>query len=223
LAQGLVPSEKMLSSRLQIFGDVHLSQFQLRNPGFLEECSGKFFICSPGSVWRTKRYPSELLAELLCRILTSMPHFTCVLSGGPSDAESMNETLMAIDRRYPEFVQSGRIVDARSCLPLPELVELTRLANFVLTPDSAPLHIASATGTKTFVFFGPTPSDTGFGPLEKSAEIINHHGIKGMPLPCQPCSKHGHDRCPLGHHKCLADLPPDAIAARMLFSVQSHR
>lgn len=221
LAKGLVPEATISSSRLEIFGDVNLCQFTIANPDFIQTCSGLYFVCAPGSVWRTKRYPAELLAELLCRLLVSLPRLTCVLSGGPSDAETMDETLMAIERRHPELIKGSRIVDARACLPLPELVELVRGAKFVLTPDSAPLHIASATRTKAFAFFGPTPFDTGFGPAEKISEIISFNNIKGTHLPCQPCSKHGHDICPLGHHKCLSDLPPDAIAARMLLSIPS--
>lgn len=222
LADGLVSEEIMRASQLKLFGNVGLNSFLTAFPGFVDARSGAFFLCSPGSAWNTKRYPARLHADLLRRLLENVPHLRCVLSGGPSDGVIVGEVLAQLRRVAPEFFDQSRIVDASACLPLAELIELTRRASFVLTPDSAPLHIASATGTKTFAFFGPTSSETGFGPLFKDSVIIDHKNIRGVTLPCQPCSTHGHRSCPLGHHKCLSDLPADAVVARMLESLTPY-
>jgi len=222
LANGLVSEDIFRASQLKLFGDVGLNSFLNAYPGFLDASRGAFFLCSPGSVWNTKRYPARLHADLLRRLLENVPNLRCVLSGGPSDGLIINEVLSELRRVAPEFLDQFRIVDASACLPLPELIELTRRASFVLTPDSAPLHIASATGTKTFAFFGPTSPETGFGPLLEDSVLIDHHNIRGLRLPCQPCSKHGHRSCPLGHHKCLSDLPADSVAARMLESLTPY-
>lgn len=223
LASGLVSEEIFRTSQFKLFGNVGLDSFLNAYPGFFEASRGAFFLCAPGSVWNTKRYPARLQADLLRRLLENVPNLRCVLSGGPSDGSVMDEVLAELRRVAPEFLDQSRIVDARACLPLAELIELTRLASFVLTPDSAPLHIASATGTKTFAFFGPTSAKTGFGPLLKDSVVLDHHNIRGLLLPCQPCSKHGNRSCPLGHHRCLSDLPADAVAARMLESLTPYR
>jgi heptosyltransferase-2 len=37
-------------------------------------------------------------------------------------------------------------------------------------------------------------------------------------LDCRPCSAMGSSRCPMGHHRCLADIAPadvDAAAERL--------
>ncbi|MBM3383063.1 MAG: glycosyltransferase family 9 protein [Betaproteobacteria bacterium] len=219
LACALVDEPSLVRAEFNLVGDLRLQTFLGRFPDFFERIGQRFFICSPGSVWYTKRYPSALQAHLLVQLMSQRRALTCVLSGGPSDFAAMDEVLGELRLRAPDLLALGRIVDARSCLPLPELVELTRRAEFVLTPDSAPLHIASATKTKVFAFFGPTSAVTGFGPAREDALVIDHTLIRGAALPCQPCSKHGHRKCPLSHHRCLADLQPDAIADRMLDSI----
>lgn len=220
LAQGCVSEAAFKAARLEIRGDRSLPRFLQANPGFFTAGSGPFFVCSPGSVWETKKYPAHLLAGALARILSERMDLRCVLSGGPADAETIQDVINWI-RESSQFSNvSSRLIDARACLPLPELIELTRRALFVVTPDSAPLHIASATGTQTFAFFGPTSSTTGFGPLAPRSYVLDYNNLRGQPLDCQPCSKHGHKVCPQGHHRCLADLPPDAVAVRVLESAE---
>jgi heptosyltransferase-2 len=34
-----------------------------------------------------------------------------------------------------------------------------------------------------------------------------------LELPCAPCSNHGGDYCPEGHHRCLGDLTPQLVLA----------
>ncbi len=70
--------------------------------------------------------------------------------------------------------------------------------------DSGLLHLARAVGTPVVMLFGPTaasrlPPDPGRLDL----------AVPG--LPCRPCSDRGPRRCPLGHHRCLADLSPDTV------------
>jgi heptosyltransferase-2 len=35
-------------------------------------------------------------------------------------------------------------------------------------------------------------------------------------LPCRPCDRHGPQRCPLGHHRCMRDLSAALVAERAL-------
>jgi heptosyltransferase-2 len=216
LASGLVGKSNFQNAKLALAGDCSLKRFLTAFPDF--QLNSPFFVCAPGSVWATKKYPPRLLASVIGRVLSEQPHMRCVLSGGPSDAADIAAVIDEIRENEKFATVFDRVVDARDCLPLPELIEVIRQAKFVLTPDSAPLHIASATGTKTFVFFGPTPSNTGFAPLSPGSKVLDHLTIRGRQLNCQPCSKHGQMSCPLTHHGCLADLPPDAVAVAVLES-----
>jgi heptosyltransferase-2 len=216
LARGFVDESVIADARLTLQGDSSLKKFLTAFPVFFDDPSEPFFICSPGSVWETKKYPPTLLAHVVGKILLAHPRIRCVLSGGPSDAAAIDSLVAEFNSRLGYGEAASRLIDARQCLPLPELIELTRRARFILTPDSAPLHIGSATGTPTFAFFGPTPFDTGFGPQAKHSQILSHETVMGHRLNCQPCSRHGQTSCPLGHHRCLSNLQPDVVADRVL-------
>ena len=53
----------------------------------------------------------------------------------------------------------------------------------------------------------------------ENTRIARHQviGVLGfavaLGLSCSPCSVHGSSRCPLGHHRCLADLDAERVAA----------
>ncbi|MEY2988938.1 MAG: hypothetical protein RJB13_2459, partial [Pseudomonadota bacterium] len=215
LCRDLVDKETFGAAQLDLKGDASLATFCRAFPKFAQE-QVEFFICSPGSVWETKRYPPKLLARVIDRLLTARPNLNCVVSGGAQDRKVIDELFQFLKKSCPQHIESGRIRDAQSCLPLAELIELTKRASFVLTPDSAPLHIASAAGTRTFALFGPTSAKTGFGPLASGSRVVDYPLIVGSHLECQPCSKHGHQVCPKRHHRCLADLPPDLVADYLL-------
>jgi len=84
--------------------------------------------------------------------------------------------------------------------PLAVLPAVLSLASVLMTPDSAPLHIAEAVGTPVVALFGPTVREFGFAPRDPRSVVLEED------LPCRPCALHGGDRCPLRHHKCLGDI-----------------
>jgi heptosyltransferase-2 len=150
---------------------------------------------APGSVWGTKRWPyyPELAAELAgaARI---------VVLGSASDAELAKHILLA----------APNAIDATGKLSLLASAELLGRCAVLVTNDSAPLHLASAMQTPTVAIFGPTVPEFGFGPLAPRASVVGHEG-----LPCRPCDRHGPPRCPLGHFRCMRELPPALVAERV--------
>ena len=179
-------------------------EFSKANPEFLNS-KAPFFVVSPGSVWETKIYPPELLAQVVSSLLAANATLRCVVSGGPADLKVIEKFLNALgDVRE-------RVVDASRCLPLSELAGLTARAHFVLSNDSAPLHVASGLNVPVVGIFGPTSAKTGFGPAGERTSVVAFLDKKGLPLPCQPCSPHGHHVCPLGHHCCMRELKPQVI------------
>ena len=91
--------------------------------------------------------------------------------------------------------------------------ELIRRCHLLVTNDSAPQHLASAVNTPTVAIFGPTVPEFGFGPLAEPSAIV---GISPQVLACRPCDRHGPQRCPLRHWKCMRDLTARDVAARVL-------
>ena len=149
---------------------------------------------APGSIWGTKRWPwyPQLAAELAGSARV-------VVVGGAGDAELAREIVAA----------APASVDATGQLSLLASAELVRRCRVIVTNDSAPMHLASAMDTPTVALFGPTVPDFGFGPLSPRASVVGHDA-----LPCRPCDRHGPERCPLGHHRCMRELPPALVADR---------
>ena len=55
--------------------------------------------------------------------------------------------------------------------------------------------------------FGPTVAQFGFFPYVAPSVVLERE------LDCRPCSATGTAACPLGHHRCLADIVPADVAA----------
>ena len=145
---------------------------------------GRFVALAPGSVWGTKRwdkYPA----------LAATMDLPVVVIGGPTERELAAEILAA----------QPAARSAVGAMPLRVSAALLARARALVTNDSLPLHLAQATGTPTVVIFGPTVPAFGFGPTGPHDVVVELDG-----LPCRPCSRHGPERCPLGHHRCMKDL-----------------
>ena len=163
----------------------------LRRSGVVDE---PFVVLAPGSAWGTKRWPYYVdLANRLahdCRI---------AIVGSKADA--------AIAEEIAAVVPSDRLMNTVGTLPLLASAELISRAQAIVTNDSAPQHLASAMGTPTLTIFGPTVPEFGFGPLAE------RHAVAGLDgLSCRPCHRHGPERCPLGHWRCMRELGPEYVA-----------
>ena len=175
-------------------------------PNFLND-SRPFFVVSPGSVWKTKIYPPGALAQVVDLLLQKNSDLRCLVSSGPDDTEVVRTFLGAVGH------WGNRVVDAAHCLPLNEIVAVTERAQFVISNDSSPLHVASGVNVPVVGIFGPTSAKSGFGPAGDRKVVVAYRDEQGAALSCQPCSAHGHNACPLGHHRCMQDLKPEVVAA----------
>ena len=150
-----------------------------------------FVAVAPGSIWATKRWPlyAELALEIDGRI---------AIVGAGSDRELAAEILERA---------GSRAFDATGKLSLLASAELIGRARALVTNDSAPLHLASAMNTPTVAIFGPTVPEFGFGPLATRSAVL---GLDS--LACRPCDRHGPQRCPLGHWRCMREITPRVVA-----------
>jgi heptosyltransferase-2 len=164
----------------------------LRRAGSLEE---PFVALAPGSAWGTKRWPYYV--ELARRI---SEYARIAIIGSKADGPVAEEICAAIP--------AGCAVNAVGELSLLASAELIGRAQAIVTNDSAPQHLASAMGTPTLTIFGPTVPEFGFGPLAERHAVA---GLEG--LSCRPCDRHGPQRCPLGHWRCMRDLSPEFISS----------
>ncbi len=151
-----------------------------------------FVALAPGSIWGTKRwagYP-ELAAALDAPI---------VVLGGLDDGPLADQVVAAAP---------GRAYSAAGALGLRISAALIARAGVLVTNDSAPLHLATAVGTPVVAIFGPTVPAFGFGPRGPRDAVVEHPS-----LACRPCSAHGPQVCPLGHHRCMRELSVASVLA----------
>jgi len=152
---------------------------------------------APASVWGTKRWP--YYAELARELATSA---RLVVLGAPDDAPLASEVCKAAG--------DGRALNAAGVFSLLGSAELIRRCHVLVTNGSAPQHLASAVDTPTVAIFGPTIPGFGFGPLARQSVTL---GLDA--LACRPCDRHGPRTCPLGHWRCMRDIPARDVAARV--------
>jgi heptosyltransferase-2 len=149
-----------------------------------------FIAIAPGSIWGTKRWPYyPALAAALEGPL--------VLIGGGEDARLADEVVGAAPGRAWSAAGTSLRISAA----------LIKRARLLITNDSAPLHLATAVGTPLLAIFGPTVPEQGFGPRGSRSLALGHAGLR-----CRPCSAHGPQVCPLGHHRCMRELPVETVA-----------
>jgi heptosyltransferase-2 len=149
---------------------------------------------APGARWATKRWPPERFAAVADTLAADGA--SIVLAGGPGDREAF--------ARFRSALRAPIAADL-SALPVDALAAALARARLLVACDSGTVHLASAVGTPVLALFGPT-SAVRWGPAAPGRAL-------SLGLPCSPCSNHGGDVCPEGHHRCLADLTPQAVVA----------
>lgn len=155
----------------------------------------------PGARWGTKRWPVGHFAEIARRIFREAGAWVA-LAGGHGDEEAGRDILAQAG--VPGINAAGRTT-------LPELAGMLAHARLAVANDSGPMHFSLAAGVRTLAFLGPTVPEFGFAPEgHPLARLLS------LDLPCRPCSLHGSQRCPLGHHRCLRGIGPEAVMSEVL-------
>jgi heptosyltransferase-2 len=149
---------------------------------------------APGARWATKRWPAARFAAVGDALAAE--GCSIVLCGGPSDREAF--------AAYRAAARAPVAADL-SVLPVDALAAALARVRLLVACDSGPVHLATAVGTPALALFGPT-SAVRWGPPAPGRAL-------SLGLACAPCSNHGGDVCPEGHHRCLAELSPDAVIA----------
>jgi lipopolysaccharide heptosyltransferase II len=142
--------------------------------------------------WASKNWPPKRIAEL-CDRLAKEFNMRVVLTGTKEDLLFI-EKIKGLTASKP-VVAAGRTA-------VMELASLIKRCRAYITPDSAPMHIASATGTPFIALFGPTD------PVRHVAPSKNYVIIK-KDLKCSPCYN---PNCSKGF-KCMSSIEVEEVFA----------
>lgn len=151
-----------------------------------------FAALAPGAAHATKRWPIAHWRALADRL--QQLGYGIVVVGGPQDRQLADQLGAAVVNAAGEF----SLQETGACLAR---------ATVAVSGDTGVMHMATGVGTRVVALFGPTVEPFGFYPYTKRAVVLEQD------LSCRPCSAMGTERCPLGHHRCLADVLPDQVAA----------
>jgi ADP-heptose:LPS heptosyltransferase len=146
-----------------------------------------------GATHFTKRMPNYKIISI-CRQIDA----PIVLLGGNDVKANADEIKLAL---------GDKIYNACGKTTLDESVFLVSKAVKVIGFDTGLTHIAEAFDVPiASVWGGTVPDLLGVQPYKvKDARVIS------IELACRPCSKFGLEKCPLGHFKCMNDIPEDAV------------
>jgi heptosyltransferase-2 len=165
----------------------------------LSEPNYAFYVMCPGAEYGvTKRWPAEHFATLANELICSNPNSHIILLGSQGD-QALGQEITS----RTEHV--SKIHNWCGNTSLDEAIALIGMSKAVISNDSGLMHVAAALKIPQVAIFGSSdPSHT--PPLSDKAKVI------WLDLPCSPCHKR---ECPLGHLKCLKDILPQQVLAKL--------
>jgi ADP-heptose:LPS heptosyltransferase len=145
-----------------------------------------------GATHFTKRMPNGKIINI-CRGLNQ----PVVLLGGNDVKANGDEIAMGNENIY----------NACGITSLDESVFLLSKASSIIGFDTGLTHIAEAFKVPIVSIWGGTvPELLGVQPYRVKKVLVSE-----IELDCRPCSKFGLEACPLGHFKCMNDMPQQPI------------
>lgn len=154
-----------------------------------------------GASYHTKKLPLHKLIELCDRI-----DHPIILVGGKEDKE-IGEQVAAID--------TGKIYNACGKFNLNESADIVRRSKLVISHDTGLQYIAAAFNKPVLAVWGSTSPLLDVEPFYANGLKLHENIIRQPKLKCQPCSKYGNKKCPLGHFKCMNQMDTNYIVSRV--------
>lgn len=154
---------------------------------------------SIGAQHETKKLPLKSLVEL-CQKLD----YPIIILGGPGDRQVGEEIVSSLEGKD--------ILNGCGQYNIHQSASLVRQSKVLITHDTGLMHIGAAFQKKIISIWGNTVPRFGMYPYraDPSSEQFEVNN-----LPCRPCSKIGHDKCPKRHFKCMMDQDLDQISNRV--------
>lgn len=175
-------------------------------PGWAEESTGRllsglgvepgepFILACPWASCPARTYSPASMVEAALAV-ASVRGWQVALAGMPRHRQESQPLLELLGSRGVDLV--GR-------LEFSQFAALVKRAGLVLTNNSAPMHLADATGAPAVVLYAGTELESQWQPRSSPNRLLR------QPTPCSPC--YAFD-CPVAGHPCLAIDIDEVVAA----------
>ena len=154
-----------------------------------------------GASYNTKKLPLHKLQELCKKI-----EYPIILIGGKEDRQT-GDAVASID--------PVKIYNACGKFNLNESADLVRKSKLVISHDTGFQYIACAFYKQVIAIWGGTSPKLDVEPyygyrfMQQQTKPVYQNIC--LNLGCQPCSRYGTDKCPLGHFNCMEKMDVNYI------------
>ncbi len=146
-----------------------------------------------------KRWDLSNFADLMNLINKEHKAWFFYFGGGENEKTAINKLL--------SNVENSTNITGR--LSLKQEIQLISKLKFMISMDSANMHISALAGTPTISIWGGTHPDLGFSALNQPAEYSIQ--IPQSELSCRPCTVYGKGECARGDLACLQWIKPEMV------------
>ncbi len=160
----------------------------------------KFIGLAPFAKHDTKIWGFEKTMELIQLINNRHKVRFFVFGGGETEIAQIEEMKKVLPN----------IICVAGIFPFKNEIALLRRLDFLITMDSANMHIGCLSGTKVVSVWGATHPDLGFAPLGGNDKFIIQ--LSKEDVPCRPCSVFGDRPCTQASKICM-----EKISAKKVF------
>ncbi|MCX7832946.1 MAG: glycosyltransferase family 9 protein [Ignavibacteria bacterium] len=161
-----------------------------RNPRF----NFNYILLAPSSKHYTKTYPTENFINIIKK--NESNKYVLVGDNSQRDIDICNMISKSCENTINLCNKTNFI----------ELANLIYNADYIICNDSGVLHLAELLGKKVYAFFGSTVKEFGFYPQLPTTVIFENENLK-----CRPCSRHGLEKCPKKHFKCMKEIQQNVL------------
>lgn len=180
------PSSTRLGLRVAE-GDYAAARNALHAAGI--DAASEWILLHPGASAPSRRYPPALWRSA-AELLAAQTQLPLVFAGAPEEAALVNE------------IANGHWPSVAGLLDFGALAALISMSRLLIACNSAPAHLAAATGTAVVDLYALT------NPQHAPWQV--RHRLLYQPVPCHDCYR---SICPMQHHRCLAGVEPAQVAA----------
>jgi len=166
-----------------------------------QDNAGEVLAIAPGARHETKKLPFETWVQAL-NLAWQKGFKRQVLVGAGGD------------RKLCDAIEAGvshPVLNAAGETSLGEMAGIVAVSDAFITTDSGPMHIAAGLETPLVAIFGATAPEFGFAPFRCVHKIVQIEDLS-----CRPCHKHGQEKCPKGHFRCMKDIQAADIVDALL-------